>query len=119
VYFAGGPTITLLRSDVRDLVGFADINGNRGDISGAPQDFSDSAWVWGGAGQVGTTYFLDRGLFLDVSYTYSITGNHTFNFASTFSNTEPDGTTNAGTLVGSSSWQAITQAFGVKIGKTF
>jgi hypothetical protein len=119
VYFGGGPTLSLLQTEIRDLIGFADINGTRSDISGPPQDFSDSDWVWGGSGQVGVAYFFDRRWFLDCSYILSVSGKHTFNFSSTFSNTDADGTTNAGTLVGSSTWQTISQGIGFKLGKTF
>lgn len=119
VYFGGGPSLSLLRTDINDLIGFADIEGKRSDISGAPQDFSDSDWVWGGSGQVGANYFFDHSWFLDCSYSLSVTSEHTFNFASTFSNTADDGTTNAGTLVGSSTWQAVTQGISFKIGRAF
>jgi hypothetical protein len=119
VYFGGGPTLSLMRTEIRDLIGFADINGTRSDISGPAQDFADSDWVWGGSGQVGVTYFFDRNWFLDCSYVLTISSEHTFNFASTFSNTDSDGVTTAGTLVGSSRWQAITQGIGFKIGRAF
>jgi hypothetical protein len=122
VYFGGGPTLSLLRTEVRDLVGFADIEGARGDISGAPQDFSVSDWVWGGSAQVGVTYFLDRRWFLDCSYTFAISSKHTFNFSSSFSNTgsfgDFDDVILDGGLDGSSTWQAITQAISFKIGRT-
>lgn len=37
-------------------------------------DFFSSAWVWGGAAQMGMTYFLDPSWFLDFNYTYASTG---------------------------------------------
>lgn len=119
VYFGGGPTLSLLQTDIQDLVGFADIQGNHSNISGVPQDFSDSDWVWGGSAQVGVTYFFDRSWFLDCSYILSVSSKHTFDFASTFSHTADDGTTNAGTLVGSSTWQAFNQGISFKIGRAF
>jgi hypothetical protein len=123
VYFGGGPTVSQERISILQLVGFADINGNRGDISGAPQDFSDTGWVWGGSAEVGVTYFFDRSWFLDCSYVLGFTGKHAFDFSSTFSSTftEADGSelTQAGTLVGSSTWNAISQGIGFRIGKAF
>lgn len=119
VYFGGGPTATLLQTDVRALVGFADINGNRGDISGAPQNFSDSGWAVGGSTEVGITRFFKDGWFIDCSYGIGITRNRTFDFASTFSNTNANGVTNAGTLVGDSTWQGLSQSFGIKFCKAF
>ena len=123
VYFGGGPLVSHEQTKINQLVGFADINGNRGDISGAPQDFSDSGWVWGGSAEVGITYFLNHSWFVDCSYVLGITGNHAFDFSSTFSSTftdaDGDELTQAGTLVGSSTWHAITQGIGFRIGKAF
>lgn len=123
VYIGGGPTVSREQSSVSQLVGFADINGNRSDISGAPQDFSTSSWVWGGSAEVGVTYFLDRSWFLDCSYVLGVTANHSFDFASTFSSTftnaNGDVLDQAGTLVGSSSWHAVTQGIGLRVGRAF
>lgn len=46
-YLGAGPTLSRTQTDLDGLVGFADINGDRQDISGAPQNFSSSDWVWG------------------------------------------------------------------------
>ncbi|PQO27778.1 hypothetical protein [Blastopirellula marina] len=121
VYIGGGPTLTNMRTEITDLVGFADINGTRGDISGAPQDFSDSGWVWGGSVEVGVTHFFCQSWFLECSCVFGITANHQFNFDSTFSNPDPSDPTQvkAGTLVGSSTWQGITQSIGIRLCKTF
>lgn len=121
VYVGGGPTLSHMRTEVTDLVGFADINGTRSNISGAPQDFSDADWVWGGSAEVGVTHFLSSSWFLECSYVLGVTADHTFNFSGTFSNTDPSDPTQIkeGTLVGSSQWQAITQSFGLRLCKTF
>jgi opacity protein-like surface antigen len=120
LYLGGGATYSRTRTNIKGLVGFADIDIPHRAISGPPQDFSGSGWVWGGAVIVGGTYFLDRSWFIDLSYTYARTKNQTFNYSSTFSNPNgPNNTTTAGTLVGSSSGRVDSQAVVVTIGKAF
>jgi opacity protein-like surface antigen len=80
VYLGGGPTGSNTQTNIRSLVGFADINGVPTDISGAPQDFTGSGWVAGGAGTVGGTYFLSHSWFIDIAYTYARTTDQTFNY---------------------------------------
>src|SRR5271170_101470 len=57
VYFGVGPTLSQTQTNLSGLVGFADINGAHTDVTGAPQNFSSSSWVFGGAAVVGATYF--------------------------------------------------------------
>ena len=109
LYAGAGPTLSRTRTDLNGLVGFADINGNRQDISGAPQNFSESQWVYGGAATIGGTYFLSPKWFLDFSYTYAKTESKTNNYASTFVNPGSDGTVTQGTLVGTSKADVTTQ----------
>lgn len=110
LYAGAGPTLSRTRTDLDGLVGFADINGNRQDISGVPQDFSGSDWVYGGAATVGATYFLDPSWFVDLSYTYARTNTYQSDYSSTFSNPGADGRLTEGTLVGDSSGRVVTQA---------
>ena len=119
VYLGAGPTGSKTQTDIKQLVGFAALNGVPTDVSGAPQDFSDSGWVVGIVGTIGGTYFLNPSCFLDFAYTYARTSNQTFNYSSTYTNTQnPFGTT-AGTLIGSSSGKVITQGFTVTINVVF
>jgi hypothetical protein len=120
LYFGGGATYTRTRTNIKGLVGFADIDFPHMDISGPPQDFSASGWAWGGAVIVGGTYFFDRSWFVDLSYTPTRTRSQTFNYASTFSNPSgPNNTTTTGSLVGSSSGNVYSQAVVLTIGKAF
>ncbi|HWL08900.1 MAG TPA: hypothetical protein VNQ76_10865 [Planctomicrobium sp.] len=61
--------------------------------------------------------------FLIVGLSLGFTGKRTFDFASDFSSTFTDANgvelTQAGTLVGSSTWKAISQGIGFRIGKAF
>ena len=118
VYVGGGPTLSQTRTKLNGLVGLAIIDGMLMDQSGAPQDFSSSSWLFGGAALVGVTYFFTPTWFIDLNYSYAVTENHTSNFASAFSN--PNGSsTSLGTLVGSSAWKAATQRVGLTINKAF
>ena len=69
VYIGAGPTLARTRTNLNDLIGFADINGRPTDVSGRPVNFSSSGWVWGGAAVVGATYFFAPSWFLDFAYT--------------------------------------------------
>ncbi len=120
VYIGGGATWSRTRTNIKSLVGFADINGNHTDVSGAPVDFTASGWVSGGAGVIGGTYFFDPSWFLDFAYTYARTKNQTFDYSGTFTNPSgPSGTTTSGTLVGNSSGKVITQGVTVTINMAF
>jgi hypothetical protein len=118
VYGGAGPTLSQTRTDLNSLVGFADINGDHTDVSGAPVNLFSSSWVYGGAAVIGATYFFGPTWFLDFSYTFAITGNHTNNYASPFTNPNgTNGSTILGTLVGISSGTVTTQSFTISINK--
>jgi opacity protein-like surface antigen len=116
VYAGGGPTLSQTRTRLNGLVGFAFVDGAIVDQSGAPQDFSSSNWLVGGAAVVGVTYFLTPAWFLDLNYTYAMTSGHTATFASPFIDRS---STSVGTLVGNSAWRAETQRVGLTINKAF
>jgi hypothetical protein len=120
VYLGAGPTLSQVQTKINGVIGFADINGNRTDISGTPQNFSNTDWVWGVGATVGATYFLDSSWFIDVNYTIGTTQNKTANYNSAFRNVNANtGLTYAGSLVGTSSGSTTTQGFGITINKAF
>ncbi|HEY8332860.1 MAG TPA: hypothetical protein VIQ05_03615 [Tardiphaga sp.] len=120
VYFGAGPTLTQVRTDLNGLIGFADLNGNRTNVSGAPINLTSKSWVLGGAAMVGVTYFLDPTWFIDVNYMFAMTGNNTASYASPFTNPNgTGGTTNQGTMVGTATARTQTQAVTVTINKLF
>jgi len=118
VYFGVGPTLSQVDTKINNLVGFADINGTRTDISGTPQNFAASQWVWGGALVLGGTYYIDKSWFLDLSYTVSMTQNKTASYYSTFNNPSTPNTY-SGSLIGSSTGTATTQSILLTINKVF
>jgi hypothetical protein len=110
IYLGGGPTLTRLRTNLNGLVGFADINGTRSDVSGPPQSFSSAGWVLGGMVTAGFTYFLTPSWFLDFSYTASTTQRQTGNYFSTFTNPgATQGSVTSGSLIGNSSGALVAQ----------
>jgi len=114
VYFGVGPTYTQARTTTNGLVGYAQIDGHTIDVSGAPQSFISSQWVYGGAAMLGGSYFLDKTWFLDFTFTYAMTQNKTSNRISPFSN--PPTT---GFLVGSGTGTAVIQTLGLTLNKLF
>ena len=119
-YIGGGPTISQVKTNINNLVGYATINGVNTNISGAPQSFSSSSWVYGAAALVGATYFLSPSWFLDLSYTYTQTNNQIGNYSSAFSNpANSSGASSSGTLVGNSSGKVLTQSIALTINKSF
>jgi len=56
VYLGAGPALFGTQTKIDNAIGFADYNGMRGDVTGTPDNFSSSDWIWGGAAQVGLTY---------------------------------------------------------------
>lgn len=120
VYFGAGPTLTETQTDIDGLVGFADINDTRRDISGAPQNFSASDWVVGGTATVGLTYFLDSSWFVDASYSYATTRDSRSDFVSTYQyeNTS-NGQVTVGDLIGDSTGRVATQSIVVTLNMAF
>ena len=120
VYLGAGPTLSRMSTKLNGLIGFADTNGTRSDISGAPQNFGTEGWVFGGAAMVGVTLFFDASWFVDVRYTLSRTQRQSGNYASTFSNPNgQDGTLINGTLVGTSSGRATNHGLTFTINRAF
>ena len=115
-YLGAGLTVSLTQTYLNGVTGFADINGAHTQITGTPTNLSSSGWVWGGAMQIGATYFLDPTWFLDLNYTYSMTANQTGSYEAPFTNSSM---TEVGTLSGNSTGRVIAQALTLSINKTF
>ena len=118
IYAGAGPTISEINTEITDLIGFADIKGERTDISGQPTDFSGSDWVYGGMATLGGTYFINSSWFVDFSYNYAVTENHTIDYTAPFAN---PGTpyTYTGSLIGSTSGSVTTQSAALSINIVF
>lgn len=116
VYLGAGPTLSQTETKLNGITGFADINGQHTQITGTPTNFSSTGWVFGGALEIGATYFFDHSWFLDVNYSYSMTGTQKGSYEAPFANSTM---TEVGTLSGTSSGRITAQAISVSINKTF
>ena len=118
IYLGAGPALFRTETIIDDAVGFADVNGMHADATGAPLDFSSSQWVWGGAAQIGLTYYLDRDWFLDVNYTYARSKKFKNDFSAPFASTSL-GYYDVGTLFVSPSQRVTDQSVSVTINRRF
>ncbi|MCJ8143049.1 outer membrane beta-barrel protein [Ancylobacter sp. A5.8] len=119
VYLGAGPTLSRVRYDFNNVVGFADINGVHYDITGRPDDSSSKDWVVGGEVIVGATYFLSESWFVDLSYSYTVTGNTSKGYSGPFSTTARGGFEDVGILSGTFSGASSTQSIMVSINRVF
>jgi opacity protein-like surface antigen len=71
IYAGGGPALFGVETKLLNGTAFAIIRGDVINASGAPISFTNNNWEWGGAAQVGATYALAPGWFLDLAYTYA------------------------------------------------
>jgi opacity protein-like surface antigen len=85
-YAGAGPALFGTKSKLNDLVGLADINGNKFDLTGTPIDFSSSQWMWGGAVQAGVSYFIGESWFVDLNYTYARSREYEEKYSAPFTN---------------------------------
>ena len=120
LYFGAGPTLTQTQTNIKQLIGFARINGEPTDVSGLPVDFTASSWVWGGAVTVGATFFITDTWFLDFNYQAGWTGTKRVNYFAPFTNPNgANGTNIVGNLIGWSKGSSVTQGVTVTINRAF
>lgn len=122
IYLGAGPSLFNLQSQNYYSIGYADFEGVTVDVTGLVSYSSPSLWLLGGAAQLGMTYFINPTWFLDVSYTYAITGNKTSNHEQAFSNSSSIGDVNyttSGTLFTKDTLSVNNQSLKVAINKVF
>ena len=121
VYFGAGPTLAQTKYNINQITGFADMNGLTTSVTGlsTPSSYSASQWVFGAGAVIGATYFIDPTWFLDMSYTYSVTGNQTSNWGGAWADNPAIGGTRTGTNTGTSSGNVTTQALTITLNKAF
>ncbi len=122
VYLGAGPSLFNLQSKNYYSIGYAEYNGATLDVTGLVSYSSPSIWAWGGAAQLGMTYFISPTWFVDASYTYAITGNNMTPHEQAFSNASSLGSTNyttSGTLFTKDTLSLNTQALTLAINKVF
>lgn len=123
VYLGAGPSLISLRSQNFNSIGYALINGQTLNVTGLVNYGSPTIWAWGGAAQLGMSYYLDSSWFMDVSYTYSFTGSYDTTHAQAFTNTTIDsGNTilTSGSLATKDTFKSTTiQSVNLSINKIF
>jgi hypothetical protein len=118
VYLGAGPALFGTQTKIDNAIGFADFNGMRGDVTGTPDNFASSEWVWGGAAQIGLSYFLDCDWFLGMNYTYARSAKFKSNFSAPFASTT-FGYDVVGTLFVAPSQRVTDQSVSVSINRRF
>lgn len=122
LYVGLGPTYSRIKTSIDRITGFADLDGITTSITGIGNGstYTATQWVWGGAVALGGTYFFDSNWFLDLSYSYGMTGKQKSNWGGPW---KDQGTAvvnpKTGTNKGNSSGYLVTQSFIVTINKGF
>lgn len=122
VYIGAGPSLFNLQSKNYYSIGYAEYEGATVNVTGLVSYSSPSIWACGGAAQLGMTYFISPTWFVDASYTYTRTGNHTSPHEQAFSNASSLGSTHyttSGTLSTRDTLRVSNQAFTLAINKVF
>jgi hypothetical protein len=118
IYIGAGPVLFGTDTDINGATGFAALDGAHFDITGMPTNFSSSDWMWGGAAQIGMTYYLDASWFLDFNYTFAMTREYSTDYSAPFASAA-DGYTDTGTLFVTTRQRVTSQAFAISINKQF
>lgn len=71
IYLGAGPSLISLQSQNYNSIGYAIVNGATLNVTGLVNYGSPIMWAWGGAAQVGLSYFITHSWFIDASYTFS------------------------------------------------
>lgn len=118
-YLGAGPSLFGSQSHFYDVTGYTDNSGGHVDVAGSPNSLSNSKWMWGGAAQMGMTYYFNPTWVLDLSYTYAVTGIYSaINNMSAFNSTAGKySATNP--LYMNSSQRVTAQAVTVSVNKVF
>ena len=73
VYIGGGPSLSQLQTNLNNMLGIRNSNGQPVNQTGISSNAQNSLWVFGGAATAGITYFLTPSWYLDFNYTFSQT----------------------------------------------
>lgn len=120
LYLGLGGSMTHATTAMDGLVGYATVNGQTQNVSGAPQNFSSAGWVMGAGITLGGTVFLSHDWFLDIAYRFDETAAQVGRYISSFTNSSTNpGITTVGNLYGQSSERIITNGVTVTINRKF
>ena len=123
VYLGLGPTTVQTKTLIENITGFesAAVIPTTPTGIGLGEKYSTTQWLFGGVAMLGATYFIDPTWFLDISYTYSMTGTKTSHWGGPWSDTDiaRNYVSRSGTNTGTSSGSVNIQALTLTINKTF
>lgn len=118
LYGGAGPGLSQTRCEMNGVIGFADINGNRQDITGSPVNFAKSHWVSGLAATAGVIWRLDDHWFIDAAYVYSRTSRTRDHFFAPFVNPS-NGFVYTGVGLGSHAASTVNHAVNLSLNYAF
>ena len=123
LYLGVGPTAVQTKTLIEDITGFESVAviPTTPTRIGLGQKYSTTQWLYGGVAMLGATYFIDPSWFVDISYSYSITGTKTSSWGGSWTDTDISRSyvTRTGTNTGTTSGSVTTQALAVSINKVF
>lgn len=123
VYLGIGPTTVQTKTLIENITGFesAAVIPTTPTGIGLGEKYSTTQWLFGGVAMLGATYFIDPTWFIDISYTYSITGTKTSSWGGPWTDTDiaRSYVTRTGTNTGTSSGSVNIQALMITINKVF
>jgi opacity protein-like surface antigen len=86
IYVGAGPALVNMKSGNYNSIGYAIVDGATVNVTGLVNYHTPSVWTWGGTAQLGANYFFSPTWFMDLSYSYTVTGTRTFNYQQNFVN---------------------------------
>ncbi|MDR3443376.1 MAG: hypothetical protein P4L65_10180 [Legionella sp.] len=120
IYLGVGPALFGTGSNINGEIGFANLFSSPTDLTGAPANSNKKSWEWGGAAQVGLSYFLASDWTVDLSYTYAISNQYKINYAIPFTHfVKSDNITTTGTGYTNTSQNVMAQAVTLTVNKVF
>lgn len=123
LYLGVGPTFSQTKLTIQNMaspIAFID-----GGIPTSPtgvgngSNYSTNQWLFGGVAMVGGTYFISPTWFVDLSYSYSISGTTNSSWGGPWTDTLASGDLRIGHNSGTSSGSVNNQALSVSINKVF
>ena len=118
LYLGLGPTFSQAKMLITNMASpIAFVNGVPISPTGVGNgsNYSTNQWLFGGVAMVGITYFINPVWFVDLSYSYSITGTKTSSWGGPWSDTLLDGSMRIGHKSGTSTGSINNQAFSLSM----
>lgn len=116
VYLGLGPSLMRAHLNMLRAIGYVDVNGTHTDVTGLSTNFYNEKSLLGVISQIGMSHSLSPTLFLDINYSFSISGKYSFNDAAPFSSST-GAFTDTGTLYVNASQRITSQGVMASINK--